>query len=74
VKILRRHEVVDRTRLSRDTIRRREHAGTFPRRVKLGPNSVGWIEEEVDAWIASRPRGTVCLESPAALQPGGKQP
>ena len=23
-------------------------------RVKLGPNSVGWIAEEIDEWIAAR--------------------
>ena len=26
----------------------------FPRPIALGPRSVGWIEEEVDAWIAAR--------------------
>jgi len=26
----------------------------FPRPVALGPRSVGWIEEEVDAWIEAR--------------------
>jgi len=26
----------------------------FPRPIALGPRSVGWIEEEVDAWIEAR--------------------
>jgi prophage regulatory protein len=26
----------------------------FPRPIALGPRSVGWIEEEVDAWIQAR--------------------
>ena len=26
----------------------------FPRPIALGPRSVGWIEEEVDAWIEVR--------------------
>ena len=26
----------------------------FPRPIALGPRSVGWIEEEVDDWIAAR--------------------
>jgi prophage regulatory protein len=26
----------------------------FPRPIALGPRSVGWIEEEVDAWIDAR--------------------
>ncbi|WP_279450859.1 helix-turn-helix transcriptional regulator [Aeromonas hydrophila] len=27
---------------------------TFPKRVKIGLNSVGWLESEVDDWILSR--------------------
>ncbi len=27
----------------------------LPRRVRLGPNSVGWHEEDRRAWIAGRP-------------------
>ncbi len=55
--ILRFPEVARRTGISRTTIWRRERANDFPRRVILGPNSTGWIEEEIDQWIASRPRG-----------------
>jgi len=46
--------VVGRVGLSPMTIWRREKAGTFPRRVRLGPNAVGWIEEEIEAWCAER--------------------
>lgn len=28
--------------------------GGFPRPIKLGEHSVGWVEEEVIAWIESR--------------------
>jgi prophage regulatory protein len=28
--------------------------GRFPRRVKIGVRAVGWIEEEVQAWLAQR--------------------
>ncbi len=27
---------------------------TFPKPIRLGLGSVGWLEAEVDAWIASR--------------------
>jgi len=30
-------------------------AGTFPRPVKLGVQSVAWKKSEIDRWIASRP-------------------
>lgn len=29
----------------------------FPKPVQLGGNSIGWIEAEVDEWIAKRQRG-----------------
>lgn len=67
-RFLRIKDVVTRTGLSEMTLWRRQKAGTFPRRVKLGPNSVGFLEEEVEAWcvarIAERDRST----SPSAQQ------
>jgi len=30
---------------------RREKAGRFPRRVRLGPQSVGWVEAEIDDYL-----------------------
>jgi prophage regulatory protein len=50
-------EVQKRTGLSSVTIWRQERAGEFPERVNITPSRVGWIEEEIDEWIASRPRG-----------------
>lgn len=44
------------TGLSRSTVDRLEKALDFPRRVRLGPNSVGWRLDEVQAWIGARPR------------------
>ncbi|NOU08228.1 MAG: AlpA family phage regulatory protein [Hyphomicrobiaceae bacterium] len=35
-------------------IQRLEKAGKFPRRIQLGPNRVGWVATEVDAWLAER--------------------
>ena len=28
----------------------------FPAPVQLGPNAIGWYDDEIDAWLASRPR------------------
>lgn len=28
----------------------------FPKPIYLGPNTIGWWEHEVDAWLESRPR------------------
>ena len=52
--ILRRSEVCRRVGLSHQSIWRKEARGTFPKRVQLGPASVGWLEAEVDGWIEAR--------------------
>ena len=47
-----------RTGLSSPTIWRLERTGQFPARVQLAPNSVGWFESDVEAWLVSRQRVT----------------
>ena len=37
--------------LSRTTIYRLEKQGQFPRRVKLGSNSVAWRMTEISSWM-----------------------
>lgn len=61
--ILRRKQVEARTGLSRSTIyaklkpsanRPGDFDASFPKAVRLGPMSVGWLEHEVEAWLAGR--------------------
>lgn len=52
--ILRRREVEARTGLGRSTVYDAIKNGTFPAPVQLGPNSVGWVESEINAWLADR--------------------
>ena len=33
---------------------RLEQAGRFPKRIRLGPNRVGWSFRELQEWIAAR--------------------
>lgn len=35
-------------------IARLEKAGSFPMRVNLGPNRVGWVEQEVLDWLQEK--------------------
>ncbi len=35
-------------------IRRLEKAGKFPRRLKIGPNRVGWRLTDIEAWLTAR--------------------
>ena len=52
--ILRLPTVKARTGLSRSTIYLRVAEGTFPDSVSLGGRAVGWVEEEVNDWLAKR--------------------
>ena len=61
--ILRTPDVMKATGLSRTTLWRLERSGRFPKRVRLGPNSVGWVERGVSGWIDARPRGMAIANS-----------
>ncbi len=47
-------QVLEAVPYSRAHLYRLEKAGSFPKRVKLGPNRVGWVKEEVTSWLAAR--------------------
>jgi prophage regulatory protein len=55
MKMLRLPEVMEATGLSRATVYRLERKGEFPKRRRLGVNSVGWVEAEVTTWMQRRP-------------------
>ncbi len=61
--ILRRKQVEARTGLSRSSIyaklrhnpkRPGDYDPTFPKPVSVGAKAVGWIEAELDEWLASQ--------------------
>ena len=54
-RILRCHEVVKVTGLSKATIYRMVKAEAFPKPVQLGRRAVGWRRRNVEEWINSRP-------------------
>jgi len=39
---------------SRSHLARLEEDGVFPKRVRVGANTIAWLESEVDAFIASK--------------------
>lgn len=55
--IWRRRQVREAIGYADRTIDRKEQLGQFPKRVKLGPNAVGWYSDEIEEWIESRERG-----------------
>lgn len=44
--------------LSRSTLWRLERQGKFPARRQLSARAVGWLIDEVEAWIAARTRAS----------------
>lgn len=54
ISILRLPEVRSRTGLSRSSIYLRIANGEFPPPVSLGGRAVGWLEEEIESWLAEK--------------------
>ena len=60
VRVLRLKDMLFKLNIARSTLydwmseRSPRHDPTLPKRVKIGLNSVGWLESEVDDWILSR--------------------
>lgn len=53
-RILKLPEVQRRIPISRAHLWRLERDGHFPKRIQLAPKSVGWFEDEIDAWLEQR--------------------
>jgi prophage regulatory protein len=53
-RVLRLKAVQGRTGLSRSSIYLKMSNNTFPTSIKLGLRGVGWLEDEVNAWIKDR--------------------
>ena len=66
--ILREREVRARDGKSRTQRWRDIRAGRYPAPIQLGPNSIGWFEHEIEAWLASRPRVNYASQTPATPQ------
>lgn len=54
--IIRFPKISEITSLSRTTIWRLETEGNFPKRLQVGNRGVGWLLNEIEDWMQSRPR------------------
>lgn len=54
MRILSKRQLKELVLYSPQHVARLEKAGQFPKRVQLGPNRVGWVEDEVVDWLQSR--------------------
>jgi prophage regulatory protein len=68
-RIAKSREVQDRTGYSRVQIWRKARNANddFPVPVRLGGNRIGWHEEEIQNWIAKRPRVTWAADKTSRL-------
>ena len=53
-RILKFKDVHARVGKSRATLWRWEKHNAFPRRLRTGRNSIGWLEGEIDAWVLGK--------------------
>ena len=51
---LRQKAVLSKIAVSQATLWRMVRSGSFPAPIRLSTNSVGWLETEIDEWIAKR--------------------
>lgn len=63
--IMRRKEMLASVGLCYTHVYNMEKLGKFPARRQLGVRAVGWIREEIEAWIAGL--GLACAAAKAAV-------
>lgn len=66
MKVIRKPEVCQRIGLGQSSLARLVREGKFPKPIALGPRAVGWVEDQVDAWIESRQIAAMPSPNPAA--------
>lgn len=54
MRILSKRQLRELVLYSPQHIQRLEKAGKFPQRIQLGPNRVGWVEDEVLDWLQEK--------------------
>ncbi len=52
--IIRLRQAILKTGLSRSTIYTLIKLGDFPKQIQLSPRTMGFLESEIDEWIAGR--------------------
>jgi len=58
-RILRLKTVLERTGLSRSTMYRKMHNGTFPRNIQISTRCAGWRESAINHWM----QNPICYEA-----------
>lgn len=61
MKVIKETKVIEIVCISHTTLWRIIKAGKFPRPIRLSPNRVGWIEDEIYQWIAEQQKNVLNL-------------
>ncbi|WP_089394510.1 helix-turn-helix transcriptional regulator [Pseudomonas delhiensis] len=51
-RFMRLDEVLHTTGLGKNTLYRRVREGSFPKQVRIGPNSVAWRQSDITEWMS----------------------
>ena len=68
LRVLREKDRFRLTGLSRVQVWRLEREGRFPKRIQLGTNSVGWLANELAAWIAAKAKARTASSTSEATR------
>lgn len=69
IRILRLTQVIEATGLGKTKIYELQAAGDFSMRVQITAHSVGWVEEEVQAWLSRRIASRPTLPGSSVAEP-----
>jgi prophage regulatory protein len=47
-------DLPEAARFSKPHLRKMEQQGKFPKRVRLSPFRIAWVEDEIQSWLAAR--------------------
>jgi prophage regulatory protein len=53
-RLLRLPQVIDRTGIRKTKLYELQKDGLFPMRIQITTHAVGWVEDEIETWIAER--------------------
>jgi prophage regulatory protein len=73
-RLLRLPAVLDRTGSNPTEIYQQMKLGAFPNAVPIGKRTVGWVEEEVEAWIENRIAARAAIKRKGGPGRGHKGP
>lgn len=59
IRVMPLSEVIETTTISRSTLFRMVEEGSFPAPRQIGKRRVGWLSDEVQAWLLDRPAAMV---------------